>query len=721
MTILRVLGLLALLVVPGWLAVSLLKGRDESLDGGERIFLVFVMGTGIVSLAAFSLALASVYNLINLMILTGFACLAMFFPARGRMAWTRRLKATDIFAALAVIAVALILFSPPGRTVFGWSDVGVYPNVAAHIEREGGVVMEVETVREISPERRDLVYYTDDRSIASYEALENKNYFITDFDTGEVISRFYFLWPSTMAVFASILGLESMFWAVTAAAVLAFWGLFLLSRRLLGWRWGMAVVLIAGLSPLMVYFTRYTTSEMMNMALFVSTLLSFVAYHRANKKEDESGAQGLAVIAAFLLTLGFLCRIDFLLILLPLSLCYLVRKIFIGLSSSDKWFISLTLSGAILSMIIGLVYSGPYFNAVWGSITRFLVLVIVPIVAIMIISLLSPFYSKALNRVVGYLGKVGNLLSVLVWLALTAAFIFLYFIRPLGTDSLINYGLVNPIQGSSFAGQTMVRWAWYFPFIGLVLAFAGYALWFTRRRDFAGIVMAALGITFTLFYGWNMRCTPIHILTMRRLVPVILPLALIMIVYALGRLIRCTAKLIGGYRVGVWAGRFAVGGILLFLALYAANVSIPIFGLQEGGNQLEVTEKISQIVEENAVVILDYHLGDLFGPPLRSFFGVENAWLLDNRSLEEKEFLGLLSDLGFPDRPVYLLWRRAMSGEHITHNPAFELNLVYEMNSHEEVLEKSFEHRPEQREMLNDEYLLLQLQADEPIMEQSDS
>jgi hypothetical protein len=218
-----------------------------------------------------------------------------------------------------------------------------------------------------------------------------------------------------------------------------------------------------------------------------------------------------------------------------------------------------------------------------------------------------------------------------------------------------------------------------------------------------------VGITFTLFYGWGMRCTPIHMLTMRRLVPVILPMAVIMISYVLSSMAEGADRLSGRYSPGKWVVRIAVGGLLLYLVLFSANASIPIFGLQEGGNQLEVTGDISKTVEEDAVILMDYHLGDLFGPPLRSFYGIENGWIMDNSILEEEEFSRLLDDLGFPSRPVYLLWRPAMSGAEITTGEGIELVLTGDYLSREEVLEKSFENRPSRREHLEDEIWLFRI------------
>ena len=61
MIVLKALALVAFIFVPGWLAVSLLRG-EGSLNGHERLYMAAVMGMGIVAICALTLALASSYT-----------------------------------------------------------------------------------------------------------------------------------------------------------------------------------------------------------------------------------------------------------------------------------------------------------------------------------------------------------------------------------------------------------------------------------------------------------------------------------------------------------------------------------------------------------------------------------------------------------------------------------------------------------------------------------
>lgn len=713
MIALRALALVALLLIPGWLAVSLLGGREAELDNRERIFLSAAVGMGICALCALVLALASVYCLGRLLLLVGFVSVLLALAAGRRALWPRFLRGRDLLLSLALIAVALVLFAAPWAIVFGWSDVGVYPNIAAHIEREGGVSVENSTAASISGENVDLIYYPKQLPAHPDVYFENQFFVIEDLDTGEVRPWFYLLWPSLLAVFDSFLGIRGMFWAITAAAVMAMWGFFLLSKRLVGSRWAVAATALFALSPLTQYFSRYTTSEMMNLVLFLAGSLCMLGYIKADSRE---AGLSLAVGSAFLLTLGFLCRIDFIFILVPLLLGYLAKRILTGLSARDYWFLSLVAAGAALSMILGFSFSKAYFETLRNSFLGSIDWVISPLggAVLAAAALLFVLGPRLRGRAVR-LFRARRAWIVILWAALASIFVYLYFIRPLGTDPVVNYGFIKSVQGPSYMSQNLIRWGWYFSTAGTVLIFAGYGAWFTRRRDFGYAVLAGVGLAFTLFYAWNMRALPMHILAMRRLIPVIFPMALLVIAYALKSLIEAAGKLAGRRGRYRWSRALAVAfsaGIFLYLLLFFVNAAVPVFGLDEGGNQLELCESIADEVPDEGVVLMDYYSGDLFGPPLRCIYGRENAWLREGTMQKEGGFLGLLEDLGFPDRPVYLLWRPELSGEEVGLPLGLASERVGTLVLEERSLEKSFEHRPGRQESLRETFWLFEIERD---------
>lgn len=740
MIVLKALALTIFLLAPGWLAVSLLEGRRRGKDAGEKtdsggavegpspegiadgegilkgrekLFLAAALGTGIVSLCALALALASAYRLWSLLLLVTMVCVALAALGRGNLSWPRRVGRNAYLACLALVAVALILTSPPSEIVFGWSDVGVYPNIAALIVRNGSQSFQDPLVTEIDPHRRDLVYVRNEGPNRHFEAFETKAFFITDMDEGTVVPQFYYLWPSLMAVFASFLGLGNMFWAVTAVSVMAFWGFFLLAERLLGHRWGLLAAAYFGISPIFLYFSKYTTSEMMNLLLFLGASICLLAFKKAETTAENGEDIRLAVCTAFFLTLGFLCHIDFILIIVPIAFCYALMRLRGRLTRAHRWFISLVMAGAALSLLIGRVFSAPYFFDVMGVFESRIGWSGTAIAAFTLAALgIALVYAKRFgHKLPAKLAEKRFNLRVamiwLLWIALGGLFIYLYFVRPHGAQSRGVYGGLNAVVGPLYKEETLVRWGWYFSFLGVLSIYAGYALWFTRRRDFVGSLMGATGFAFTLVYSWDLHNTPLHILSMRRLVPVILPMAAIMIFFFLRETVR-VCEIRTSRRSGAkWPALIATAAVFLYLFFYSVNVSVPVMGLSEGGNQLELCGQIAAEVEEDAVLILDYHMGDLYGAPLRCFYGVENAWLTQNSVLESEEFRGLLADLGYPGKPVYLLWRESISGGHVktAHDIRLEERAVFTWK--EKTLESRFTRRPEGYTWFSERVLLL--------------
>ena len=755
MLFLKVPALVLFLFIPGRLLVFLLAGKSR-LGAGERRWLSAMAGTGVVSLGALLLGYLSMYGTAPLLVLVGLVTAVLGLAAwrwrEGR--WTGRAGRPFAFrdgddggrtggcgerarhpvpgdsggkrrggvmfrGMLTVVVLAsagLLLYSPPWRIVFGWSDVGIYPNMAAGLARNGGFSLTNQVAGEVTPEHAELLYYRFDERFLPDTWYENQFYAFEDLSTGKEWPLFFHLWPSLMAVFASFLGLSRMFWAITWVAVLGLCGFYLLARRLVGPPWALAALALFLLAPLMLYFTRYTLSECLSLALFLGGGLCLHAYLGAG---EGTGKRGTAALAAFLLGLGFLCRIDFLFLLVPLYLFFALKAVAEGWDGADRVFLLGVGVCAVLSVLAGLFFARVYFLRVMGGFIGDAKLAgAAGGVAVLAACLL------AVGRVRGVLRQGLKRLeearlprTALTWGSLALLFVWLYFIRPRGASPLAGYGFIKAEEGPSYVNQSFLRWAWYLSPPGLALAFAGYASVLNRaavtRRDvdWGRLALAVCGVSFTLLYALDMRALPMHILCMRRLVPVILPVGLMMMVWAL----RATAgagRLVSGgvMRLCVtWGGRVLAASLFIYLAAYMGNASRPLLGLDESGNQWELCSAIAADVEEGGVVLLDYHGGDLFGSPLRCLFGVENAWLKEDTLADGDGLRTLLRDLGFPGRTVYLLWRPAMSGEKPVLPAGVEAEPAGEYLFREESLEKSFVSRPEKAVSLSESFRLYRL------------
>jgi hypothetical protein len=700
MVLFKAAALTASFLIPGWGFLAALRPR---LREEEYPFFLAASGAGLNAMVALGLGLAGKFHLGTHLAAMATLTALLFALGRRGMAEPLRVSRASWSLSLAAVLVALLLSLPPGRTVFGWSDVGVYPCIAAYLERVGSVHLEVSTVREVAPERRDMVYSFEYARDRPFQAHENKAYFITDFSRGEVVPRFYYLWPSFMALFAAFLGRENMFYAVTGAAVLSLWGFYLLARRLLGERVGLAAGTLLALSPLFTYFSKYTTSEMMNLFLLMAASLAVCAWlGPGGAARDEDGLRAgtrEAAASAFFVSLCFLCRLDFILFLVPLLLFALGRRLARRMTATDLFYLLFCLGGFGVATLVGWFFSRPYFYETWltfrGHVRMLLVFLGTALVLGLAADLLrarwSGFWTERRRRV------TGQVISLLVWGIAFASFLYLYAIRPGKPSPEAWFGEINPSKGSTYSTQAFLRWGWYLSTLGLVLVYAGFAVWLSCRRPPGSIFLGLVGWAFVLFYSYDLHCTPIHMLTMRRLVPVALPFGLLATGMALKEMEGWSSRLFGKLSRPHFPGRLAAALALFYLVLYFFHASLPAVGLSEGGNQLELCREVAEAAGPGSVVLMDFHLGDLFGPPMRSFFGVENAWLMDNSRLSKGEFGELLRDLGWGEREVYLLWRPSMSGPVPPLTGGVGVEKVGRWWCRELMVEKTFDRRPHRR------------------------
>ncbi len=690
---LRIPLLLLFLAVSGLTTLPLFGRSIERLSALERWLLAAVLGVGLSALAALLLAVSGVYSLGALLgLVLGWSALAVVLGWKRRSwrlfalpAWKQWLP------VLVLLIAATAIFSPPSHLAFGGFDVGVYANIAANIQREGRITATDQVVAGVEASQRDLLYLANNNSSLPYQAREFQGYYITDFVTGQVVPQFFHLWPALMAIFASFLGTAGMFWAVTLVAVLAALALFLLVKRYLG----LAAAIVAGLLTLtfmpMVYFSKYSTSEMLDLALFLAALLTLAALLEPG--EETGSGTGLAVLGGLFVVLGMLTRIDFLFVAAPLGLLFVYRVIMGTARRSDYAFLGMLGLGLAAGLGYGFLFSRPYTATVLGGQLGGRLASWIPWVLVGVILLaLCLIFRRRARVILVWLGRRRRFIVPLAAFALIAGAAYLYFIRPSGADSIVPYVEELNLRGPSFVKDTFIRWGWYFSWLGLLLAVGGYAAWLARQKRFSSAVPWVVGMFFSVVYVSNMRNIPLHILVMRRSMPIIFPIAILMICYALVTLRDYGNSLSRRWlRVPAagWAlAAFALAPLLVFFVLS----SRPVFGLNEGAGELSLTGDVAAVLEPGSVLLISPWLGNLAGPPLRYFEGIQTARLTSYDTVASPGFPALLAGLA-GQGSVYLLWDNTQDMRMGSGVRATQVGVFADI---EKALEASFEHRPQE-------------------------
>jgi len=685
----RVPLLLIFLFLPGLATVPLFGRSLRRLSAMERIFLAAVLGAGLCALGALFLATLGVYSLGALLgVVLGWSALALVLKPRGwRIFAFPHLK--QLLPVVLLLVAATAILSPPSHLAFGGFDVGIYANIAANIQREGTIKTTDQIAASVDPGLRDLLYLPNANPNLPYQAREYQGFYITDFSSGQVVPQFFHLWPALMAVFASFLGLNGMFWAVTLVAVLAALGLFLLVGRFLGLGGAIVAALLTLTFMPMVYFARYGTSEMLNLALFLAAILALVAH--LEPEEGGREAAGLAALGGLFIVLGMLTRIDFLFVAVPLGLLFIYRAVMGTARRGDYAFLGMLGLGIFAGLGYGFLFSRPYTATTLagvrnGRLTDWFPWLLVAAGTILIVAI----FRQQIRAMLGWVARRRRVIVPVAALLVISGAAYLYFIRPRGTNVVIPYVEELDVWGPSFAKDTFVRWGWYFSWLGLLLAVGGYVTWLVRERSFKAAVPWCAGMFFTVFYVINMRNFPLHILVMRRIMPVIFPIAVLMICYALFSLRDYGNRLSERWLKVPGMGWVLMAALLVPLLVFLVLSSKPVYGLNEGAGELPVAEQIASSIEPGSTVLISPWLGNLAGPSLRYFEGVQTARLIAYDTVSAPRFPDLLGQLG-RQGPVYLLWDNTQA---MLLASGVQATLVRDLDQRDEMLEYGTDHRP---------------------------
>ena len=189
----------------------------------------------------------------------------------------RLISRFELVTVLILVLVAPVAL-PRMELLYMKNDAGVYSHRAIHHLFEGSLVADVPARSRLEGE---LLEAFDRDNFHSPPAGGSGHYLPGTYsvpgDANEFVFQFYPGWPLLMAQWVGIFGLSRMFDAVLLSFLLAvLFFAFLLESRGIGFAAFTATVALFASSPLLLYFSRYTTSEAFLLFLFLFVLYSFV-------------------------------------------------------------------------------------------------------------------------------------------------------------------------------------------------------------------------------------------------------------------------------------------------------------------------------------------------------------------------------------------------------------------------------------------------------------
>jgi len=637
--------------------------KHLALTFGEGLFLRLFSGILLVGWWAVTLAEAGYFGRGG--VLLGIGALSILGYA---LAWRRKalnFAAPRFLPTIAGSAVALILllsglltFGRPFETVVGGEDAGVYFNSGALIAQTGSIRFHDPGLDEFGPDAADNAWFGGAARHILTPPPANpprgndspKRYLFLDWQRlsgfnlvpgagNTVTPQFLHLFPTWLALWALFGGgIGAMVYGSAAFGLLGVVATILLARRLFGTAIGILAGSLLAFNGLQLWFARQSLSEIFLQTLLVGGLYTWALFIEARDNGDSATTRGTALIAGLALGSVALTHAQFIFALLPVvalvAWLWLARR----WRAIYGWFF-IPLAIMLLHATFHIAnYSLGYFEGIYHHVWKNAVrdwrqtsgLLLGPTVIIVVLGL-RPLRERWLPLVTAqrtlrlgrWLGAFGVLL-IGTWL---------YLIRP-GIIRPGNLGAMNGYIGAPVpvgAASALVSLGWYLSPLGMILAGAGLALLLLRNFEERAATLLCLTAPFAVLYLTGTYTQGGYIYSLRRFVPLIVPLMTILTAYVIFRAGPVLATLLRRPRLSrpLWALGFAPAALLL---LFLGFTNARLASHREYAGVLAATASLADKIAPNDILLFSGPRDETpkLATPLEYLYGRESWTITTN-------------------------------------------------------------------------------------------
>jgi hypothetical protein len=206
---------------------------------------------------------------------------------------------------LGLILLGMWRFFPPSEYVIGGKDPGVYINEGVQIAQRGTLTIHDPVVAAVPDFARDLFFPSHFTS--TYYGTRFMGFFVRDPRTGAVTGQFPQLFPISVAIGYGLDGLTGARLTIGIWGILGLLAVYFLGARFVGRPAALAASTLLALNVAEVWFARYPNSELAAQALLFAALLAFARSHQ----DDDSF---FVPVAAALTGLALFTRVEMILV-----------------------------------------------------------------------------------------------------------------------------------------------------------------------------------------------------------------------------------------------------------------------------------------------------------------------------------------------------------------------------------------------------------------------
>ncbi len=650
MLVLGAVGLFALLLLVGHLLYRAFAPSQEESSWAEVLFVQFFAGVLLCGWLALLLAELGLFSLLHLLLLLGaVGVVVAAWRWRRVRSWRwppPRFSVVGLGVLLLFVILGVFLLYP-GEWVLGGQDPGVYVSVGASIARTGGIVVYEPWIVSLPAEARSQVlpYYVG-------QWWQLPGFYVTDFTTGQITPQFFHLYPTWLAVFHAVGGLQGTLAATPLITLLGLVCFYFLTRRLFAHWPAVVAVLLLALNPAQVWFARQPAAETLLLPLL------FGGWYLLERATTEPDRRELAALAGLALGQVALAKIEFVSLSVLLYGYLMLRWVLRRLRANDNIFLTVYTFLVVHAAAHVVLIARPYLRTMAASLeqARLPLDPALMVVLVVLLSLGGILILCVARRPLAHLlvrlrawprmrqgGFAGLWLLVVLYGAVLA---------PVLAPARL---LADGTWHDNLERLSFLRLAWYLSPAGLVLGVAGLLWWFRRRLRASSLPFLAGFVLLVFLYTYRAWAYPYHFWMMRRYVSLVLPCLTLGIALALWRV--RLAPLGRAVRRG---GALVLLGLLLLLVV---QVDRSFASRRELAGTSEALAQLAAELPDDAPVLVE-QLGSALATPLRYVYGKRAFALITVNPFEDAsraaplawaELWSLLQRWPVDSGPVYML------------------------------------------------------------------
>jgi len=642
-------GLPLIFLVPGLIIINSTRfpTKIKDLSFLERLLLeilVSVVTAGWVGLTLAEIGRFSFITLSGVLLVLSVIAMWIFRP-KLKMPSRFTVRFEQIFI-VALVILAAALFFHPSQEITGRHDIGVYIATGVNIARTGSITINDDLLREVPEALKSSIYlifdrYPENQRGAYSDGMLFPDFSIVDKSAGVVVPFQPPLQQIWVGMFFSMFGLEGSLYANTIFGLLSLLFVFMLTKLIFDSRVATIASTLLSVNFLQVFFSQYSSPEIVFQFLFFSGIAAIVLFIRTRDAI-------LGVVSAMALGELLFTRIDALLLVLMLPLLSLYMQTS-GISRRRYSYFGISFLALSLQFLTHVnQFLRPYLFSVFSQTLIVYQVDMDPVLVGFSFSFLI-LAANALSFCFVSAKRIGRFclsLKRTIPVCLTILFV-----------ATICYYLLTSPTNAPFEGakQFVLIWrgdadplfalAWFMTPLGVTLALLGIvlALYNPHKERYLFLALVA---PFLVVYLYTLPVNPAFPWAMRRLITVVVPSIVIFCSYAIVK--------IKEWSIHLRLAKIAPTAFLLVLIVSSASMDRTLLTPQFE-DFIPQTSQIASYFDQNSIVLdANRYTDTTISLPLKFIYGV-NATYVWTDSPDPAEFVEIIRIWNREGKAVYLM------------------------------------------------------------------